>query len=87
MSARERERMGKGKSSSSFSLFKIFKFFTARRSYDEEMTEKEVRSNRRRHYNDDDGAELEIDNKASDFIHKFHASRVMDSEWQTVANV
>ncbi|KAJ8623570.1 hypothetical protein MRB53_032099 [Persea americana] len=76
-----------GKGNSSFSLFKIFKFFTPRKSYDEGMTEAELQSKGRRHCNDDDGAELEIDKKASAFIHKFHAARVMDSELQTVPNV
>lgn len=80
--------MVKGKSSSLSSLFKIFKVFIPKKSsYDGEMSEAEHRSKRRRHYNDDDGAELEIDNKASAFIHRFHASRVMDSEWQAVANI
>lgn len=72
--------MVKGKSPLS-SLFKLFKVFVPKKSHEDEIGEAEYRSKRRRHYNDDDGAELEIDNKSSAFINRFHASRVTDSEW------
>lgn len=77
--------MAKRKASSSCSLFKIFKFLLSKRSHDEEMSETETwqKPLPRTHYNDDDGAEQEIDVKASAFINKFHETRVMDPEWQT----
>lgn len=70
--------MAKGKSSSSCLLFKIFKFFFSKRSYGEDSPEAETWQKPRTHYNEDDGAEPEIDEKASAFINNFHATRVID---------
>nr|DAD32888.1 TPA_asm: hypothetical protein HUJ06_011739 [Nelumbo nucifera] len=69
------------------SLFSIFSVFRSRRSYEKDDFDDAINIRRVRSSDEDRGrwvGERDIDRKASDFIAKFYATRVSDSEWQTV---